>query len=463
MSTGKNIVLGVTGSIAAYKAAELASLLTKQGCDVRVVMTADALRFITAVPFKTLSRHPVVTDLYDEVEGWQPTHIKLADEADLLLIAPATANTIAKLAHGPGQRRLELRGAGPEPPRQDPGCPRDERKDVAASGHAAERGHAQVARRGVYRPGGGPALLRLRRAWAGCGRWRKLPNARWSCCGERKPGEAAGLNPGPQMLIMNVGLWQRLRHYSLGELAAAALAVAGPGGRVVETPGARCGEADGPHCHDGAGHHPAHQGGRDRHAPLLVLFQAVLDWGEGTGDAGDHRRGHASIFLWVYIAVNALVAGLLLAMRRVPLLLVQWAVFAMSLVDGIFLSALVVVTGGYDSILYWLFLGLIVRGAVSVPRATSQILLNLTLTVCYVMAGSHQYLHQSRPSKKRHEARAAWQAPLRHCAAPMRPRAESQSQPDERADCRRARGRNRPHGAGRVPPLRRHSLARRPG
>src|ERR1039458_10147765 len=89
MSEGKNIVLGVTGSIAAYKAAELTSLLTKQGCDVRVVLTADALRFITAVTFKTLSRHPVVTDLYDEEEGWQPTHIKLADEANLLLIAPA--------------------------------------------------------------------------------------------------------------------------------------------------------------------------------------------------------------------------------------------------------------------------------------------------------------------------------------------------------------------------------------
>jgi phosphopantothenoylcysteine synthetase/decarboxylase len=100
MSTGKNIVLGVTGSIAAYKAAELTSLLTKQGCDVHVVMTADALRFVTAVSFKTLSRHPVVTDLYDEEEGWQPMHIKLADEADLLLIAPATANTIAKLALG---------------------------------------------------------------------------------------------------------------------------------------------------------------------------------------------------------------------------------------------------------------------------------------------------------------------------------------------------------------------------
>src|SRR5437667_5791107 len=97
---GKNIVLGVTGSIAAYKAADLTSLLTKQGCDVRVVLTADALKFITALPFKTLSRHPVVTDLYDEEQGWQPTHIKLADEADLLLLAPATANMMAKLALG---------------------------------------------------------------------------------------------------------------------------------------------------------------------------------------------------------------------------------------------------------------------------------------------------------------------------------------------------------------------------
>jgi phosphopantothenoylcysteine decarboxylase len=100
MIAGKNIVLGVTGSIAAYKAADLTSQLTKSGCDVHVVMTADALRFITPLPFKTLSRHPVITDLYDEEEGWKPTHIRLADEADLLLIAPATANTLTKLAQG---------------------------------------------------------------------------------------------------------------------------------------------------------------------------------------------------------------------------------------------------------------------------------------------------------------------------------------------------------------------------
>jgi len=92
--------MGVTGSIAAHRAADLASLLTKGGFEVNVVMTADAQKFITSLPFKTLSRRPVVTDLYDEEEGWKPTHIRLADEADLLLVAPATANVIAKLTHG---------------------------------------------------------------------------------------------------------------------------------------------------------------------------------------------------------------------------------------------------------------------------------------------------------------------------------------------------------------------------
>jgi phosphopantothenoylcysteine decarboxylase len=96
----KNVVLGVTGSIAAYKAADLTSQLTKQGCDVHVIMTSDALRFITPLAFKTLSRNAVITDLYDEEEAWKPSHIALADNADVLAIAPATANTIAKLAHG---------------------------------------------------------------------------------------------------------------------------------------------------------------------------------------------------------------------------------------------------------------------------------------------------------------------------------------------------------------------------
>jgi phosphopantothenoylcysteine synthetase/decarboxylase len=100
MSASKKVILGVTGSIAAHKAADLASLLTKAKCHVRVVMTADAQKFITPLPFKTLTRNPVVTHLYDEDEGWKPTHIELADAADALVIAPATANVIAKLAHG---------------------------------------------------------------------------------------------------------------------------------------------------------------------------------------------------------------------------------------------------------------------------------------------------------------------------------------------------------------------------
>jgi phosphopantothenoylcysteine synthetase/decarboxylase len=100
MSVSKKIILGVTGSIAAHKAADLVSLLTKAKCDVRVVMTADAQHFITPLPFKTLTRNPVVTNLHDEEEGWKPTHIELADAADLLVIAPATANLIAKLAYG---------------------------------------------------------------------------------------------------------------------------------------------------------------------------------------------------------------------------------------------------------------------------------------------------------------------------------------------------------------------------
>jgi len=96
----KTIVLGVTGSIAAYKAAEIASQLAKAGHGVHVVMTQDATRFVTPLTFKILTRNPVTTSLYDEGSEGRPTHIELADAADLLLIAPATANVLAKLAHG---------------------------------------------------------------------------------------------------------------------------------------------------------------------------------------------------------------------------------------------------------------------------------------------------------------------------------------------------------------------------
>src|SRR5215831_2115575 len=101
IATGKkSIVLGVTGSIAAYKAAELASLLVKQGHDVHVVMTRDATEFITPLTLQTLSKNPVTTSFYDEKQSWHPGHIALADCANLLIIAPATAHIIAELAHG---------------------------------------------------------------------------------------------------------------------------------------------------------------------------------------------------------------------------------------------------------------------------------------------------------------------------------------------------------------------------
>src|SRR5690606_30913015 len=94
------IVLGITGSIAAYKAADLASQLTKAGHEVTCVVTRGALEFVTPLTLATLSRRPAVTDLFAEKEGWQPGHIQLADEADLLLIAPATANVLAAMAQG---------------------------------------------------------------------------------------------------------------------------------------------------------------------------------------------------------------------------------------------------------------------------------------------------------------------------------------------------------------------------
>ena len=95
----KVIVLGITGSIAAYKGADLCSQLVKAGHDVHVIMTKSAMQLVTPRTFFTISRNPVVTDLW-ETPDWKPEHIDLAEQADLLLIAPATANIIAKMAYG---------------------------------------------------------------------------------------------------------------------------------------------------------------------------------------------------------------------------------------------------------------------------------------------------------------------------------------------------------------------------
>lgn len=97
---GKRIVLGVTGSIAAYKAADLVSALVKLGAQVQVVMTREATEFIPPLTLQVLSRNPVAVDLWKEGQGWQPGHIEIADTADLFLVAPATAHTIACFANG---------------------------------------------------------------------------------------------------------------------------------------------------------------------------------------------------------------------------------------------------------------------------------------------------------------------------------------------------------------------------
>lgn len=100
MLTGKRILLGVTGSIAAYKAVELLRELMKREAEVQVVMTEAATRFVAPLSFETLSRQPVLLDMFTLAYGSQIGHIAATARADLFVIAPATANTIAKLAHG---------------------------------------------------------------------------------------------------------------------------------------------------------------------------------------------------------------------------------------------------------------------------------------------------------------------------------------------------------------------------
>jgi phosphopantothenoylcysteine decarboxylase / phosphopantothenate---cysteine ligase len=97
---GKRILLGITGGIAAYKAAELARLLIKEGADVRVAMTEAATRFITAVTMQALSGQPVWTDLWDGRVADNMGHIELSRDRDLIVVAPASADFMAKLAHG---------------------------------------------------------------------------------------------------------------------------------------------------------------------------------------------------------------------------------------------------------------------------------------------------------------------------------------------------------------------------
>lgn len=95
-----NILLGVTGSIAAYRAADIANTLTKKGCEVDVILTRSALEFITPLTFSTLTKRRVYTGMFDDNFPVEVEHISLAKRAELCLIAPATANLIGKLAAG---------------------------------------------------------------------------------------------------------------------------------------------------------------------------------------------------------------------------------------------------------------------------------------------------------------------------------------------------------------------------
>nr|WP_082688052.1 bifunctional phosphopantothenoylcysteine decarboxylase/phosphopantothenate--cysteine ligase CoaBC [Bacillus coahuilensis] len=96
----KNILLCVTGGIAVYKAVSLTSKLTQSGANVKVIMTKSAQKFVTPLTFQAISRNPVYTDTFDEKEPESIAHIDVADWADLIIVAPATANTIGKLANG---------------------------------------------------------------------------------------------------------------------------------------------------------------------------------------------------------------------------------------------------------------------------------------------------------------------------------------------------------------------------
>ncbi|MBQ5924446.1 MAG: bifunctional phosphopantothenoylcysteine decarboxylase/phosphopantothenate--cysteine ligase CoaBC [Alistipes sp.] len=100
MLNGKHIILGITGSIAAYKAAMLCRLLVKEGAEVRVIMTPLAKQFITPLTMATLSKHPILVEFFNPENGEWNSHVSLGEWADLMLIAPATANTLAKMVTG---------------------------------------------------------------------------------------------------------------------------------------------------------------------------------------------------------------------------------------------------------------------------------------------------------------------------------------------------------------------------
>ena len=114
--TGKAIVLGVTGSIAAYKAVDLASKLTQAGAQVNVLMTSSAQQFVAPLTFRSITHRPVLTDLFDINSSEAVEHVALAKKADLIVVAPATANSIAKLAYGMSDDAVSIVALATESP-----------------------------------------------------------------------------------------------------------------------------------------------------------------------------------------------------------------------------------------------------------------------------------------------------------------------------------------------------------
>ena len=96
----RKVLVGVTGGIAAYKSCYLVSALVRSGCDVHVLMTDHAREFVSAMTFETLSHNPVITNMFRRDREWEVEHVSLAKSSEVVVVAPATANFIAKIAHG---------------------------------------------------------------------------------------------------------------------------------------------------------------------------------------------------------------------------------------------------------------------------------------------------------------------------------------------------------------------------
>jgi phosphopantothenoylcysteine decarboxylase/phosphopantothenate--cysteine ligase len=166
--TDKRVVLGVSGSIAAYKAADLASKLTQGGAAVDAVLTPAAARFVSPLTFQSVTGQPAYVDMFDTASGASELHVELARRADLLLVAPATATTLARLALGLAEDMVSLTALATRAPIAV--CPA---MDPHMFEHEATQGHLEtLRRRGVHVVG--PEVGRLASGHSGAGRMSEV-------------------------------------------------------------------------------------------------------------------------------------------------------------------------------------------------------------------------------------------------------------------------------------------------